>query len=45
MRVEVEAVQQVTDELVDGVRRLLPGFRSAVPLSADDLMLCRHARA
>ncbi len=38
MRVEVEAVQQVTDELVDAARRLLPQLSSsAVPLSADDL--------
>jgi hypothetical protein len=27
MRVEVEAVQQATDELVDAVRRLLPSFQ------------------
>jgi hypothetical protein len=27
MRVEVEAAQQVTDELVDGVRRLLSSFQ------------------
>jgi hypothetical protein len=26
MRVEVEAVQQVTEELVDAARRLLPSF-------------------
>ena len=38
MRVEVEAVQQVTDELVDAARRLLPQLSSsAVPLSVDDL--------
>jgi ribosomal protein S18 acetylase RimI-like enzyme len=38
MRVEVEAVQQVTDELVYAARRLLPQLSSsAVPFSADDL--------
>ena len=38
MRVEVEAVQQVTDELVYVARRLLPQLSSsAVPHSADDL--------
>jgi ribosomal protein S18 acetylase RimI-like enzyme len=38
MSVEVEAVQQVTDELVDAARRLLPQLSSsAVPLNADDL--------
>jgi ribosomal protein S18 acetylase RimI-like enzyme len=38
MSVEVEAVRQVTDELVDACRRLLPQLSSsAAPLSADDL--------
>jgi ribosomal protein S18 acetylase RimI-like enzyme len=38
MRVEVEAVQQITDELVYAARRLLPQLSSsAVPLSADAL--------
>ncbi len=38
MRVEVEAVQQVTDELVAATGRLLPQLSSsAAPLSADDL--------
>ena len=38
MRVEVEAVQQVTDELVAATRRLLPQLSSsAAPLSGDDL--------
>jgi ribosomal protein S18 acetylase RimI-like enzyme len=38
MRVEVEAVQQVTDELVDAARRLLLQLSSSAgPLSTDDL--------
>ena len=38
MRVEVEAVHQVTDELVDVAGRLLPQLsRSATPLDADGL--------
>jgi ribosomal protein S18 acetylase RimI-like enzyme len=38
MSVEVEAVHQVTDELVDAAGRLLPQLsRSAVPLGADEL--------
>ncbi len=38
MSVEVEAVQQVTDELVAAAGRLLPQLsRSAAPLGADDL--------
>jgi ribosomal protein S18 acetylase RimI-like enzyme len=38
MSVEVEAVHQVTDELVDAVRRLLPQLSgSAAPLGGDDL--------
>ena len=38
MRIEVEAVQQVTDELVEACRRLLPQLSSsAAPLGADDL--------
>jgi ribosomal protein S18 acetylase RimI-like enzyme len=38
MRVEVQEVRQVTDELVDAAGRLLPQLsRSAAPLDADDL--------
>jgi ribosomal protein S18 acetylase RimI-like enzyme len=38
MRIEVEAVRQVTDELVDACRRLLPQLSSsAAALDADDL--------
>jgi ribosomal protein S18 acetylase RimI-like enzyme len=38
MRVEVEAVRQVTDELVEACRRLLPQLSgSATPPGADDL--------
>jgi ribosomal protein S18 acetylase RimI-like enzyme len=38
MSVEVEAVRQITDELVEASRRLLPQLSSsAPPLSADDL--------
>lgn len=38
MRVEVEAVGQVTDELVDAAGRLLPQLsRSATPLGPGDL--------
>jgi ribosomal protein S18 acetylase RimI-like enzyme len=38
MRVEVEAVQHVTSELVDATRRLLPQLSaSAAPPSAEDL--------
>jgi ribosomal protein S18 acetylase RimI-like enzyme len=38
MGVEVEAVQQVTEELVEASRRLLPQLStSAAPLGADDL--------
>jgi hypothetical protein len=38
MRVEVEAVQHVTSELVDATRSLLPQLSaSAAPLSAEDL--------
>jgi ribosomal protein S18 acetylase RimI-like enzyme len=38
MSVEVEAVQQVTDELLYAARRLLPQLSSsAAPLTADDL--------
>ena len=38
MRIEVEAVQQVTDELVEACRRLLPQLSSsAAPLGAEDL--------
>ena len=38
MRVKVEAVRQVTDELVDAAGRLLPQLsRSAAPLGPDDL--------
>jgi ribosomal protein S18 acetylase RimI-like enzyme len=38
MRVKVEVVHQVTDELVDAAGRLLPQLStSATPLSADDL--------
>jgi ribosomal protein S18 acetylase RimI-like enzyme len=38
MSIEVEAVQQVTDELVEACRRLLPQLSSsAAPLGADDL--------
>jgi hypothetical protein len=39
MSVEVEAVHQVTDELVDAARRLLPQLSSsAASRSADDLV-------
>jgi ribosomal protein S18 acetylase RimI-like enzyme len=39
MSMEIEAVHQVTDELVDASRRLLPQLSSsAAPLSADDLI-------
>jgi hypothetical protein len=38
MSVEVETVNEVTGELVEAARRLLPQLsRSAAPLSADDL--------
>jgi ribosomal protein S18 acetylase RimI-like enzyme len=38
MRIEVEAVRQVTDELVEACRRLLPQLSSsAAALDADDL--------
>jgi ribosomal protein S18 acetylase RimI-like enzyme len=38
MRVEVEAVRQVTEELLEASRRLLPQLSSsAAPLSGDDL--------
>jgi ribosomal protein S18 acetylase RimI-like enzyme len=38
MRVEVQAVDQVTDELVDAAGRLLPQLsKSAAPLDAEDL--------
>jgi ribosomal protein S18 acetylase RimI-like enzyme len=38
MSVKVEAVHQVTDELVDATRRLLPQLSSSsAPLDADDL--------
>jgi ribosomal protein S18 acetylase RimI-like enzyme len=38
MSIEVEAVRQVTDELVEACRRLLPQLSSsAAPLRADDL--------
>src|ERR687892_1951558 len=38
MSVKVEVVRQVTDELVEAARRLLPQLStSAAPLSADDL--------
>jgi ribosomal protein S18 acetylase RimI-like enzyme len=38
MRVEVEVVGQVTDEVVDACRRLLPQLsRTAGPLGAEDL--------
>ena len=39
MSIEVEAVRQVTDELIEACRRLLPQLSSsaAAPLGADDL--------
>jgi ribosomal protein S18 acetylase RimI-like enzyme len=37
MGIEVEAVQQVTDELVEACGRLLPQLSSSAPLGANDL--------